>query len=182
MNVKTKNIMAVLCVSALAIPAGVAAKGPTGDHGKSGDQHGQNQKPKHVNKRCNNQPKVGFSVGGTLNSGSNVDSIIVDVKSANKHSRPFLTPPVSGSNVRTYTVPSGSNVVYEGANPFTTTGSNLSEFKVKVNGKVVKLKKGCTAATSPSPTIKRVKITAPGAGDQKESGSNVEPSGSNVQS
>jgi hypothetical protein len=180
MNVKTKNMMAVLCVSALAIPAGVAAKGPSGDHGKSGDPHGQNQKPKHVNKRCGNQPKVGFSLHGTLNSGSNVDSIIVDVKSANKHSKPFLTPAPSGSNLLgTWTVPSGSNVVYQGANPFGPSGGNLSDYKVGVKGKVVKLKKGCTPNSSPDPTIKRVKITAPSAGEQKESGSNVEPSGSN---
>jgi hypothetical protein len=181
MNVKTKNIMAVLCVSALAIPAGVAAKGPSGDHGKSGDQHGQNQKPKHVNSRCKHQPKVGFSLHGTLNSGSNAGSIIVDVKSANKHSKPWLTPAPSGSNLLgTWTVPSGSNVVYSGANPFTTSGANLTEYKVGVTGKVVKLKKGCTTTNSPDPTIKRVKITAPGTGGQ--SGSNVEPSGSNVQS
>ena len=180
MHVKTQNIVSVLCISALAIPAGVAAKGPSGDNGKSGEQHGQNQKPKHVNKRCKKQPKVGFTVGGTLNTGSNVDSIVIDVKSANKHARPFLTPLVSGSNVRTYTVPSGSNVVYQGANPFTTSGANLADYKAKVTGKVVKLKKGCTAGTSPSPTIKRVKITAPGAGEQDESGSNV--SGSNLHS
>jgi hypothetical protein len=178
--VKTKNIMAVLCVSALAIPAGVAAKGPSGNHGKSGDQHGQNQKTKHVNQRCNHQPNVGFSLHGTLNSGSNAGAIVVDVTAANKHSKPWLTPPASGSNLKgTYNVPSGSNVVYEGANPFTTSGANLSEYRVGVKGKVLKLKKGCTSANSPSPTIKRVKITAPGSGS--ESGSNVE-SGSNLQS
>jgi hypothetical protein len=181
--VKTKNIMAVLCVSALAIPAGVAAKGPSGNHGKSGDQHGQNQQAKtktKTNKRCKHQPNVGFSLHGTLNSGSNVDSIVVDVTGANKHAKPWLTPPASGSNLKgTYNVPSGSNVVYEGANPFTTSGANLSEYRVGVKGKVLKLKKGCTSANSPSPTIKRVKITAPGSGS--ESGSNVE-SGSNLQS
>ena len=172
MSVKTKNIMAVLCVSALAIPAGVAAKGPGGDHGKSGDQHGQNQKPKPTDKRCKHQPNVGFSLHGTLNSGSNADSIVVDVKSANKHAKPWLTPAASGSNLLgTWTVPSGSNVVYKGANPFTTSGANLSEYRVGVKGKVLKLKKGCTTTSSPSPTIKRVKITAPNSGG--ESGSNL---------
>jgi hypothetical protein len=171
-GVKTKNITAVLCVSALAIPAGVAAKGPGGDHGKSGDQHGQNQKPKHTDKRCTHQPNAGFSLHGTLNSGSNVDSIIVDVKSANRHAKPWLTPAASGSNLLgTWTVPSGSNVVYKGANPFTTSGANLSEYRVGVKGKVLKLKQGCTTTTSPSPTIKRVKITAPSSGG--ESGSNL---------
>jgi hypothetical protein len=182
--VKTKNIMAVLCVSALAIPAGVAAKGPSGNHGKSGDQQGANQKTKtktKINKRCKHQPNVGFSLHGTLNSGSNVDSIVVDVTSANKHSKPWLTPAPSGSNLKgTYSVPSGSNVVYQGANPFTTSGANLSLYKVGVTGKVLKLKKGCTTNNSPSPTVKRVKITAPDSGEQ--SGSNVEASGSNLHS
>jgi hypothetical protein len=165
-------MMAVLCVSALAIPAGVAAKGPGGNHGKSGDQHGQNEKTKPTDKRCKHQPNVGFTLHGTLNTGSNVDSIVVDVKSANKHAKPWLTPAASGSNLKgTYNVPSGSNVVYKGANPFTTSGANLSEYKVGVKGKVLKLKKGCTTTNSPAPTIKRVKISAPSSGE--ESGSNL---------
>jgi hypothetical protein len=171
-GVKTKNIMAVLCVSALAIPAGVLAKGPSGNHGKSGDQHGQNQQTKQTDKHCEHRPNVGFSLHGTLNSGSNVNSIIVDVKSANKHARPWLTPAASGSNLLgTWTVPSGSNVVYKGANPFTTSGANLSEYRVGVKGKVLKLKNGCTTSNSQSPTIKRVKITAPSSAE--ESGSNL---------
>jgi hypothetical protein len=116
MNVKTyKHIAAGLCITALAIPAGVAAKAPSGDHGKSGDQHGQNQKPKHVNKKCKKQPKVGFSIGGTLDPSSTAENIVVVVKSTNKHSKPFVT---DGK----YTVPAGSKVEYEGANPFTTPG------------------------------------------------------------
>jgi hypothetical protein len=178
MHVKTyKHIAAVLCISALAIPAGVAAKGPTGDHGKSGDQHGKTQKakPHHVNKRCKKQPKVGFTLGGTLDSSSTADAIVIDVTHANKHAKPFLTG-ASGSNLGTFAVPSGSNVKYEGSNPFTTSGANLSDYRAQVVGKVPKLKKGCTADNSPSPTIKKVTIHAPGSDD--ESGSNV--SGSNV--
>jgi hypothetical protein len=159
-----KNIAAVLCVTALAIPAGVAAKGPSGN-GKSGEEHGQNHKPKHVNSRCKHQPKVGFSIGGTLDPSSTAAAIVVDVTSANKHSKPFVTkgtPPAPD----TYAVPAGSNVTFEGANPFTTPGADLTKYRVKVNGKVVKLKKGCTAANSPDPTIKKVKITAPEAAPQ----------------
>ncbi|MEA2497532.1 MAG: hypothetical protein QOJ29_5443 [Thermoleophilaceae bacterium] len=169
-DVKTlKNIAAVLCVTALAVPAGVAAKGPSGDHGKSGDQHGQNQEPKHANSRCKHQPKVGFSLGGTLDPSSTADSIVVVVTKSNKHSKPFV---VDGK----YTVPAGSKVEYAGSNPFTTTGADLTKYTVKVNGKVIKYKKGCTADTAPVPTVKKVKIHAPDAsGDTEQSDQDKKP-------
>jgi hypothetical protein len=150
-NVKTlKNIAALLCVTALAVPAAVSAKGPSGDHGKSK----AHQKTSHVNQRCKHQPKVGFSLGGTLDPSSTADSIVVDVTHANKHSKPFVA---DGK----YAVPSGSNLQFAGANPFTTQGADMSKYKVHVTGKVMKLKKGCTASDSPAPTVKKVKITAP---------------------
>jgi hypothetical protein len=58
-------------------------------------------------------------------------------------------------------VPAGSKVVYDGANPFTTQGADFTKYRVKVNGKVIKTKTGCTATTSPAPTIKKVTIHAP---------------------
>jgi hypothetical protein len=168
MHVKTlKNTAAVLCVSALAIPAGVAAKAPSGTNGQSGDQHGQNQKPKHINSRCNRQPKVGFSIVGTLDAASTADAIIVDVKSANKHSKPFVTKGANGAP-DTYAVPAGSTVTYEGANPFTTPGADLTKYRVKVNGKVIKYKKGCTAENAPAPTVKKVTIHAPDTTPEQE--------------
>jgi hypothetical protein len=157
-----KNIAAVLCLAALAVPAGVAAKGPSGTHGKSGEQHGQNQKPKHVNSRCKHQPNVGFSLGGTLDPSSTADNIVVVVTRANKHSKPFVT----GGK---FAVPAGSSVAFEGSNPFTTTGADFTKYKVHVGGKVVKLKKGCTAANSPAPTVKKVKIIAPDASETQQS-------------
>jgi len=173
-NVKTlKNIAVVACVTALAVPAAVLAKGPNGNHGKSGEQHGKNAAP-HVNKRCKHQPKVGFVLGGKLDPASTADNIIVDVTHKNKHSKPFV---VDGK----YTVPSGSNVQYKGDNPFTTPGAELhrGDWKVQVIGKVIKNKKGCNATNSPAPTIKKVMVIAPGSGDSgsNESGSNE--SGSN---
>src|SRR4051812_14282597 len=93
-----KNIVAVVAITALAVPAGVAAKGPNGDHGKSGEDHGKNNKPHHVNSHCKHQPKVGFSVRGTLDPSSTADNIVVVVTKANKHSKPFV---VDGK----YTVP-----------------------------------------------------------------------------
>lgn len=185
-NVKTlKNIAAVACVTALAVPAAVLAKGPSGDHGKSGEQHGKNAKPHHVSSRCKHQPKVGFVLGGKLDAASTADNIIVDVTRSNKHSKPFVT---DGK----YTVPSGSNVRYVGDNPFTTPGAELhrSDWKVQVIGKVIKHKKGCTDENSPAPTVRKVTVIAPGSGESgsnesggnesggNESGGNV--SGSNV--
>jgi hypothetical protein len=156
-DVKTyKNIAAVLCVTALAIPAGVAAKGPSGIHGKSDEPHGQNQEPKHADNRCKQQPNVGFSIRGTLDPSSTANNIIVVVTSANKHAKPFVT---AGK----YTVPAGSTVEFEGSNPFTTTGADFTKYGVKVNGKVIKTKKGCVAENPPAPTIKKVKIHAPDA-------------------
>jgi hypothetical protein len=175
--VKTlKNIAAVACVAALAVPAAVLAKGPSGDHGKSGQPHAKNTKPHHVNKGCAKQPKVGFVLGGRLDPAStSSDTIIVDVTHANKHSRPFVT----GGK---YSVPAGSNVQYKGDNPFTTPGAQFhrSDWKVQVIGKVIKFKKHCTPANSPSPTIKKVMVIAPGSGESgsNESGSNE--SGGNV--
>jgi len=150
-NLKTlKNIAAVLCITALAVPAAVSAKGSDGDHGKSK----AHQKTSHVNQRCKHQPKVGFSLGGTVDPSSTADGIVVDVTHANKHSKPFVA---DGK----YTVPSGSNVAFAGANPFTTQGADMSKYTVHVTGKVTKLKKGCTAANSPAPTVKKVKVSAP---------------------
>ena len=176
MNVKTlKNIAAFACVAALVVPAGVLAKGPSGDHGKSGDQHGQKTKPNtHVNKRCKKQPKVGFVLGGKLDPASTPDNIIVDVTRRNKHSKPFV---VDGK----YTVPAGSNVRYVGDNPFTTPGAELhrSDWKVQVIGKVIKYKKGCTAENSPQPTVRKVTVIAPGSGQSGSNESGDNESGNN---
>ena len=158
MNVKTlKNIAAVACVTALAVPAGVAAKGPSGDHGNSGNHA---NKPHHVNSRCKHQPSVGFSLGGTLDATSTASNIVVNVTHSNKHSKPFIT-----NSQYTVPVPDGNTtlVTFDGSNPFTTAGADLTKYNVQVIGKVVKLKKGCTPDNSPSPTIRKVVITAPDA-------------------
>ena len=83
MPVKTlKNIAAVFCLAALAVPAGVAAQGPTGDHGKSGEQHGQNHKPKHLNKKCKHTPRVGVNVSGTVVSNDGTTLVVGSAKAA----------------------------------------------------------------------------------------------------
>jgi hypothetical protein len=105
---------------------------------------------------------VGFTLGGTLDPSSTADNIVVVVSHSNKNSKPFVT----GGK---YTVPAGSKVVDDGANPFTTQGADLSKYRVQIVGKVIKYKKGCTAANSPAPTIKKVTIHAPDTTDQQQS-------------
>jgi hypothetical protein len=174
-NVKTlKTFAAVLCVAGLAVPAGVLAKGPSGNHGNPGEPHGpKNHTPNHVSKRCKHQPSVGFTLHGTLDPAStDADNIIVDNVKANHHAKPWVT------NGQFTVTGQSSKVHFVGANPFTTAGADKSQYKVVVIGKVAKLKHGCTADNSPSPTIRKVMVIAPGSG---ESGSNTE-SGSNDES
>lgn len=156
-NVKTlKNIAAVACVAALAVPAGVSAKGPDGDHGKSGKQH-------TVSPKCKKQQMVGYIVKGTLDASSTATNIVVNVTKVNSGSKQFkVTFPRPQ-----YTVPAGSNVVYEGANPFTTEGADLTKYTVQIKGKAPKSKKGCTPDNSKEPTVKKVQIKAPEAAEQE---------------
>ena len=173
-----KNIAAVACVAALAVPAGVLAKGPGGDHGKSTDPHGNPNKPTkptHVNKRCKKQPKVGFTLGGKLDPASTADTITVDVTRSNKHSKPFVTDGKFTFNT------AGVKVRYVGDNPFTTPGAELhrTDWKVQVVGKVIKFKKGCTADNAPAPTVRKATVIAPGAGGSGNNESGNNQSGSN---
>lgn len=168
-----KNIAAIACVAALAIPAAVLAKGPSGDHGKSGQPHGNPNKPvkpNHVSKRCKKQPKVAFVLGGKLDPASTADTITVDVTRSNKHSKPFI---VGGK----YTFSTaGVKVNYVGDNPFTTPGAELhrGDWKVQVVGKVIRFKKGCTPDNAPAPTVRKATVIAPGSGGSgsNETGSN----------
>jgi hypothetical protein len=156
-NVKTfKNIAAVLAITALAVPAGVLAKGPTGTHGKSGESHGNSNKPHHVSQRCKHQPSVGFTLGGTLDPSSTADNMVINVTHTNHWAKPFVAN-------KQFTVANFASPTFDGPNPFTTQGADLSKSNVQVVGKTVKLKKGCTAANSPAPTVKKVTVTSPGA-------------------
>ena len=79
---KYLNRFAVVLVAlALAIPAVVLAKGPSGDHGKSGQPHGK-ANPNHVNKHCKHQSMVGYTYGGTLASNSTASNLVINVTHA----------------------------------------------------------------------------------------------------
>jgi hypothetical protein len=141
MHVKTlKNIAAVACVAALAVPAGVAAKGP-GEHGKSGTKVGSQN---HTSKRCKKQPGVGFNVVGKVvsyNAGTN--TLVVDVESVSRHAKKYLTEDpltVTGAKVPT---------------PAPAVGST-----VKVHGKITKPKKKCPMSDADiKASVKYTKVT-----------------------
>jgi hypothetical protein len=131
-DVKTlKTIGAVLCVAALAVPAGVAAKGPTGSHGKSGEAHGKSQPKTQTksNKRCKHTPRAGFNVTGTVVSydvATNTLVLDVDTNGVSRHAKKYVTD-----------------------DPLTVTGAKVGDpapkagDHVKVHGKIDKPKKKC---------------------------------------
>src|SRR3954453_1922051 len=158
-------------------PGGGPGKGPERGSREVGPAHGKNAKPHHVNSRCKT-PKVGFVVGGKLDPLSTATNLLVDVTHANKHARMWFP---KGSH---YTVQDAdeSKIQYKGDNPFTTPGAELhrGDWKVQIIGKVAKSKKHCTAENSPSPTIKKIMVIAPGSGDSGSNESGPIESGSNV--
>src|SRR4051812_19252272 len=152
MPVKTlKNIAAVLCLAALAVPAGVAAQGPSGDHGKSGDQHGQNHKPKHLNKKCKHTPRVGINVSGTVVSNDGTTLVIGSAK-VSHHAKSSVTPDSSG-NVSVLLAGVKGTVPAVGQ-------------PVKVIGKIDKPKKGC--GETPEQVANSIKWTKVAGGDSDE--------------
>ena len=133
MNVKTlKTLGAVLCVAALAVPAGVAAKGPSTNHGKSGETHGKSQaknQSQSKSKRCKHTPRVGFNVRGTVvsyDAATNTLILDVDTNGVSRHAKKFVTD-----------------------DPLTVTGAKVGDpapkqgDRVKVHGKIDKPKKKC---------------------------------------
>ena len=122
MTVKTlKNIAAVACVAALAVPAGVAAKGPGSDHGKSGDQQ-KNSK----SKRCKKQPRVGINATGVVVSyDAATKTVVVNIDKVSRHGKNYVN------------VDEDVSVVTKGDKTFTAGQA------VKVHGKITKPKKKC---------------------------------------
>jgi hypothetical protein len=138
-----KTFGAVLCVAALAVPAGVAAKGPTGNHGKSTEAHGKSQTK---SKRCKHTPRVGFNVKGTVvsyDATSNTLVLDVDTNGVSHHAKKFVT-----------------------ADPLTVTGAKVGDpapkagDKVVVHGKIDKPKKKCVETDQAmADSVKFTKVT-----------------------
>lgn len=150
MTVKTfKNIAVVACVSALALPAGVMAQGPSGSHGKSGDQHGNSHKnSSHTNKACKHTPRVGVNVKGTVAAINPDNTITVTVTSVSHHAKKYVTD-------STITVPADAKR-YDGI----AVGD-----AVVVHGKIDKPKKKCNESDSDiASSLKYTRVTKDDSG------------------
>jgi hypothetical protein len=159
---KLNRIIVALCALALAVPAAVMAQGPSGDHGKSGQQHGN---ANHPSKRCKHQPLVGYNYGGTLDATSTATNLVINVTHANHWAKSLKGTQVtiSGADL--------SKVHYNPASPFGTDGNanpgvDLTKFNVQVVGRVGRPKHGCTFDNSVV-TIKRINVNAPDSNDQE---------------
>jgi hypothetical protein len=150
-NVKTlKNIAAIACVAALAVPAGVAAKGP-GEHGKSGLPHGKSQ---NKYQRCKHTPRVGFQIKGTvLSYNATANSFLIDVadNGVSRHAKGFVTDdPLTVTGAKAYDNPQPGD-------------------KVVVHGKIDKPKKKCTETdTARSASAKFTRVTKQDTTEQEQ--------------
>jgi hypothetical protein len=157
------RILVALVAAALVVPAAVVAKGPGGDHGKSGAPHGKakgHTPGQHVNKHCKHQPKVGYVYGGTLVAGSTASNLVIHVTHASKAAKALKGTDVAlGAD--------SSKARYNPSQPDFAT-ADLTQWKAQVIGKVGKAKKGCTFENSPN-TVRKVVVNGPG-GNTGETG------------
>ena len=156
-----KKTAALAAVAALAAPAAADAAKPT-DPGSKGQQKSQNAKSK--------QKGVGFAVAGVnvgvgensfadSTSAQDVKALTLDVTSANKHARTFLslTTDESKKGVSISDTADGKAIVrfvgFEGT-------PVLDAFdRVKVVGKVTRVRKGASAASVRKLDIRKITIT-----------------------
>jgi hypothetical protein len=139
-----KILLALALVAALATGTTVAYATPGNGHAKG-----------HA-KKCSKPLKVGFVVRGTLVS-ADATSVTLEVTKANRHA------------LRSELVEVGEEFVAEPANPDRIKYVNRSGFadaqagdRVKVVGKVTKLKHGCEDGDfSPTATVRRVVVKGP---------------------
>jgi hypothetical protein len=147
--VKTlKNIAAIACVAALAVPAAVTAKGPSAQgkaHQKT-TQHKTTAPTTHANKRCKKTPRVGFNITGTVvsyDATSNTLVLDVDDNGVSRHAKKYVTE-----------------------DPLTVTGAKVGDpapkagDKVKVHGKIDKPKKKCAETDAAiTASVKYTRVT-----------------------
>src|SRR4051795_1020759 len=163
--VKTlKNIAAIACVAALAVPAAVTAKGPSAQgkaHQKT-TQHKTTTPKTHTNKRCKKTPRVGFNVTGTVvsyDATSNTLVVDVDTNGVSRHAKKYVTD-----------------------DPLTVTGAKVGDpapkagDKVVVHGKIDKPKKKCTETDDAVKTsVKFTRVTADDSGTEQETPDQEQP-------
>ena len=156
---KLNRIIVTLCALALAVPAVVMAKGPSGDHGKSTQPHGK-ATPHTGSQKCKHQPMVGYTYGGKLAAGSTASTLLINVTHANKFAQSVKT----GTQPAALSV-DASKITFDSASPFDASGNanagvDLTKYAFHVSGKVGKPKAGCTWANS-TVTVRKVVINGP---------------------
>jgi hypothetical protein len=155
---KTKFI-ATTAIAALAVPGAALADGKPSDAGSKGKTTSQQSKSK---------PKgVGFSLGGVDVTGFTVTDGVVapfslDPTSANKHARAFFDPDltkefIAGEGTVQVPVADGDKALVR-YNGLSSTDALQPTDRVKVIGKVTKVKKGDTT-TQRVLDIRKVVIT-----------------------
>ena len=151
-----KKILSTLAVTALVVPAGAMAAKPS-DPGSKGQE-----KSSAKSKRCKKGPSVGYTATGTLVGTPTVNAdgtttLVVNVTKTNKHAKALK------GDGKTITVKSDA-VKYSG-NEAADDGD-----RVKINGKVLKPKAKCPAATAEQleAKIRKVTITEPEAAEEQQ--------------
>ena len=161
MTATPKTILLTTALGAALAAGGVAAEARPGAHGKGATKAG---KAKGHAKKCAKARKVGFVVRGTFVSGTG-RTVTLTVTKANRHAR------------KSGLVTAGENFTITARKVRYVHRSGPSDAevgdKVRVVGKVTKLKKGCSASGfTPAATARKVTVVgspeAPETADPSE--------------
>jgi len=151
------NRIALVATLAAALIGGSTAQARHGeDHarGKAGDQARDGKANGHA-KKCSKLRNVGFVVKGTFVSGD-PQSVTLTVTKANRHAR--LSGLVTLGENFTATPTDPDRIKYVNR---TGPGDAQPTDRVRVKGKVTKLKRGCDSeGFTPTATVRRVKVIA----------------------
>lgn len=161
MTASPKTILLTTVLGAALAVGGVAAEAKPGAHAKKPAKAG---KAKGYARKCAKPRKVGFVVKGAFVSGAD-KTVTLKVTKANRHARKSGLVTV-GENFTA--VARKVRYVNSGGPADAEAGD-----KVRVVGKVTKLKKGCTASGfTPAASVRKVTVLsrpeAPAASDPSE--------------
>lgn len=147
-----RTILLTTVLGAALAVGGVAAEAKPGKRAGGPAKAG---KAKGQAKKCAKQRKVGFVVKGTFVSGDAV-SVTLKVTKANRHALKSGLVTVGDEYAATPADPAKIRYVNR-----TGPGDAQATDKVRVVGKVTKLKKGCPdAGFSPTATVRKVTVAA----------------------
>ncbi|MDQ3729739.1 MAG: hypothetical protein M3355_09125 [Actinomycetota bacterium] len=152
------NRIALVATLVAALIGGSTAQARHGEDHARGKADGQSRNGKATGqaKKCSKVRKVGFVVKGTF-VGGDAQSVTLTVTKANRHARRSGLVTVG----ETYTANSERIRYVNRSGPEDAQASD----KVRVKGKVTKLKRGCDSeGFTPTATIRRVKVIGPSTG------------------